>query len=362
MMFDLRRGAVALWTASLLLGTSASSHAATQPVSTSDLINGIVARSEAIFSMKLDYRYEGTSAASNGDVLSKDERHVVATVQGHDWVMRDAGHANFTMRRNQANFTYTESPKSTGEVDRSLHITAPETFSSLISAHAANAGPRLGTFWFLEQASFVDEHRDHVERLDPQILDGRPTEVLQWKIDASRLGSAMLVIPPQIAAARGGWLRIYVCPSLQYSLLRIEYVAPQGNVEMRIDATDFRKVSSDMRFPFHVTCVSDFQGGQDRSIYQVNTMEFVNEELPAAEFAINVPQGTRVRDSRPGVPTSVFSLTSDDNIAEFQQAIGDLSARPSLSPKLVLQVANVALLLLSILVWSYSRWHSNATS
>lgn len=349
---------------SLILVLASCARAATVETQAADvdvatIIDGIVARAEVIHNVKLRYDYHGESSHDDpSHSKSPSQRQtLVLTVQGQDWLLRHPGNNNFRMRRDDATLNFAETVESDRPPTRTLEIVAPVTLPNLLHEHAAHAGPRLGTVWFAEQAEFCDGQRDSARPMTATTVNGVATYVVEWKVAATEFDRALLVITPKIAKARQGVLRLYTASELNWALPRIEYLAPDGTVELRIDADRFQRYADDIYFPHHAVCTTYSGGETERSEYTVHTVEFVNSALPAAEFKLNIPAQTRVRDSRPGVPTSVFSLDNQEQFEQVNQALsGSVDAGSRWSFRRVALIANLTVLGICLIIWSFRRW------
>ena len=151
---------------------------------TSELLDGVIARAEVIYTIQLDYTCQATFEEHDSKVDTQPLRQLRTAIQGNDWITRSPVSPNYIMRRNHATFRFIESVDVDGATSASIHIRAPETHNSLVQGDIAHAGPRLGTLWYAEQLAFVSQNRTRVERLPAQTLDGVEVEVLQWQIAA----------------------------------------------------------------------------------------------------------------------------------------------------------------------------------
>jgi hypothetical protein len=360
MIRSLRHGAaIACLAASFLAAapSPAEESAATRQVQ--EAINGILARSEAIIAIQVRYQYRGTSRGADGSALADYSQSLRLTVQGLNWILRYVDSPNFRLRRNDATLNYTESIGAGRDPIRSLHIEAPVPLRSLTYENAAYAATRLGTLWFMEQAQFLRAHREKAIRQPDASVDNIKTIVLDWDVGPPTFGQAMLVIPPKIAQARRGTLRLHTAPELNYALPCIEYLTPQGEVELQIKARNFAPAGNGIYFPHDVECTTSRLDGIERNEFRVQEISLVNEVIPDAEFALKIPQGTRVRDSRPGVPTSIFNLESRsqrDNVDAL--LAGQAAGQTTTSLRWTLLAVNLTFLTLSLLIWSYRRCRS----
>ncbi len=303
------------------------------------LIQGAVGRSSAVTSLKLKYRYRSEAFRKRGEDPVTERMDLAITVRGNDWIVKYGDSANFRMKRNQASVKYYEVLRRYGDDETSqdegvttrqssLHLIAAETYQSLIHEHACHAGPRLGTFWFPEQAAFIEQQQLQVVDKGTEHLGPIETHVLEWDVAALDLDAAMVLIPDEIARSRRGKLRIYIAPKLGYALPRIEYATLEGKVVQQFEASQFVPVNASLFFPREALCRTVYREQADVSRFEISEITDVNQEISDGEFSINVPELTYVRDSRPGVPVSVFQLKSQEQLDQINGVLENAMPAP----------------------------------
>ena len=112
-------------------------------VDVATIIDGIVARAEAIHNVKLRYDYHSQSTRDDPSQSQSpvQRQTLVLTVQRQDWLLRHPGNNNFRMRRDDATLNFAETVESDRPPTRTLEIVAPVTLRNLLHEHAAHAGP-----------------------------------------------------------------------------------------------------------------------------------------------------------------------------------------------------------------------------
>lgn len=315
-------------------------------------IDGILARSESIVSGEIDYQYEEQDTRDGTDLLSTP--HLMRfRQQDQDWVFRYDNSPNFLMQRAQASVKFYEATSTaTQRTSHTLHIEAPESLRELIQANFMYAGSRLGTFWFLEQAKFVSDARSRVQDAGRELIDGTPTIALKWDVALADFQHALVVLPPEIAADGGGQFVVYTAPELGYVLPRIEYRDRQGTTFVRYESSDFHEDAPGVFFPRVASCTMTQDDGRVVNRFAVRRVDRLNETIDPMAFELDVPQDTYVRDSRPGVPVSIFQLGNQDQVAALSHSIGDLDTADSApTRRTLLMVANAAVLLVLVTAW-----------
>ena len=281
-----------------------SSARAAPPVD--ELIDGVVARSAAIYQAQIDFDVTEQQGART-DLLQqvRSDRYQL-TVSGTDWLLRYADSPNLIMKRDAATLRYYETESSAGEKHRSLHFDAAKTLDEAQGDNPLFTVLRHGTFWYPVQAGFVDRGRDTARIVDQQTLAGVDTYALQWEVTGPDFDEALIVIPPQIARERKAYLRIYVAPALGHALPRIEYRTIDNTVAKRYESAEFTEIDHGVFYPRVAQCITDHPHQSFRTEFQVHDIQHVNQQIPSETFDIRIPARTRVRDSRPGLPRTVF--------------------------------------------------------
>jgi hypothetical protein len=316
----------------------------------------MLARSQLIQTIQVGFEMiEKRGAASDALGTVRTDRCEL-TVAGNDWILRYGASPNLIMKRHDATVRYYETDSPDREPYRALHIQAPERLDDLIYRNPLFSVIRHGTFWFPSQARFVRKRREEVVELGPRTIDGMATYGLQWNVTSDDFDEALLVIPPRIAEELTGKLRLYVASQLGHTIPRIEYVADDGEVVKRFDTRDFVEVDDGLFFPRSTRY--ETRHAKERYVreYQILQVRYANQRLPDSVFAVDVPSHTRVRDSRPGVPETVFVL---DQQTDFEQLDKTLVRDAAVSTwslwRIVCLVANGLLATGLVLSWMLRR-------
>ena len=321
-----------------------------------ELIDGVVARSAAIYQAQFEFEMEDKLGPSLETQQLERSSHYQLTVAGNEWILRHGGSPNLMMNREDASVRYYEAKDAQGNRQQSLHITAPLSLEAARGQNLLYTVPRHGTFWYPTQAAFVHQHRDAAQLVEQYESAGAQVAVLQWQISAEDFGEALLVIPPEIAKRRQGLLRVHVAPDLGSALPRIEYCSPDGNVAKRFECSDFVEIEEDLFFPHHTKCITWVADQVAVSEFRLRDIRFVNRSIPDETFAFPVPAQTRVRDARPGFPRTVFQLKTALPFEELETTLAppraDSSWRPLCAVCLLINLLAVFTLLL---VWLRKR-------
>ena len=189
------------------------------------------------------------------------------------------------------------------------------------------------------------------------MIDKERVHFLEWQIKPNQFDEAMIVIPRPIAAARSGVLRVYASERLNWALPRIEYCTSEGHSKRRFSASQFKSIADGVYFPELASSDRYLGNRVQKSRFHVTSVQYVNQPIPAAEFSLRAGIGTRVRDSRPGMATTVFQLQSPEDVDQLEQ---DLAATPDVLQKMprhrrLLILGNLIVLFVLFAAWGVRR-------
>ena len=321
------------------------------------MIDGIVARARALYTIKIEYSYNG-EIVQDDQILQSESRQLNFLMEGNDWLLQANDSPNFRMNRHQESFRYYEATTDRHpRIDRSLRIAGSESLEDLVHEHASHAVVRLGTFWFEPQANFVDQHRRECVYRGTTMIDETRVHLLEWKIKSNQFDEAMIVIPRSIAAARSGVLRVYASEDFNWALPRVEYCTSAGQTKRRFSASQFKQIANGIYFPELASSDRHMGNRVQKSRFHVASIQYVNQRIPASEFSLRAGIGTRVRDARPGMATTVFHLQRPEDVDHLEQ---DLAAAPDTTQKMprhrrLLLLGNLIVLFVLLTAWGIRR-------
>jgi len=333
-----------------------------------DCLDGLITRGTGLYSACVDFEYrdstsgdESQPAGSTPTSASSDAKvspqSLVLSVQGEDWVLRYQGAENFRMTRQQASVTLTSVlDRMTGEPSRTLLVEAPVPLREWMAQEESCRVWRLGAIPWERQLEFLERQRSVLERVGTERIGANDCEVLRCPVDRLDFDSGFVVLPLGLAQEKKGWLRIAVAPDLGFALVRMEYLTASGMSLVQWTSDDFRSVGDDTYFPFRSRLVTKLPRGQRVQEYLVREVTHWNAALPDYTFSLQVPFGTRVRDSRPGVPSTVFTLEDQPQLEMLNRVLAPDTPESS-SPfwrNLILLLNGMGLLCL-VIYWVYVR-------
>ncbi len=245
--------------------------------------DGVVARSQAVFSGRLEYELVAGYEKSN-------ER---LSFSGPSWALRYTN-GNYHVSHAGKYVEFIAHPQPNGRIllDATVRPERP------IDATFPSPPTFAGTFWYDDTRKFVRDHAGTVKLKGKKDIDGIETRVLEWWVGKHQLrafggmGDSLL---------GGGTLRVYAAPRLGYALPRMEYVGKDGLIETVYYCSDFREVAPGVHLP--MKCGYTFsKGGGDhvsfRCEYTILKAEKINEPIPPEDFVMELPPGTYVQDIR----------------------------------------------------------------
>lgn len=269
----------------------------------STLIEGLLARKEALVSGRLEYTY--LFGPVDGNTLTTQHKSVYSFVfSGKSWRLK------YFLRQTVGDFTatlaatylfhdgvfvdYAETSQPNGKVRRTAQI------SSSPDRDLHRPPVFAGSFWW-DNATYIEKHRARVRAVGTATIEGVATHVLELSVPKEERFQGFIAINDRLQ--EGGTLRLYVAPTLGYALPRIEYVAPNGFVAEWFHSEQFQQVAPGIFFPkiCHWQHIM-LDGGGWFERYEISSLTDVNESIPEEEFVLRLPLGTQVSDYREPTP------------------------------------------------------------
>jgi len=274
---------------------------------TADLIDGLVARAGMPFSGRLKFEYE-TLPERDKEVSPKQV--IDLAFLGPAWAKRYTDHDNVLINRDGFLATLTSTRRANAGGAEKKFVLRLESAKSLESGFANEnwaMGVRLGTFLHSQQAQFVASHRSEAIDRGTAEIRGAPCRVLAWKVLPTDYDEAFLTIPDAVVETRGGFLVVYIAPTLGYALPRYDYESLKGEIGARVEADDFQKAAPGCFMPGKVLLTTTRSDGTKHvERFLVSKIESCNAELAPDLFDIPIPEGTQVWDRRPGMPVRTY--------------------------------------------------------
>lgn len=283
--------------AGLTRSASAQSKEPNAP-SVQELVQGTLARSEAVFSGQILYHLK-TGFTNTGKVI--EEVTIKLSFSGKDWAIRYPGAAKGGERVSHGGVL----------IEHALHGPQPDG-KYYHNASVANYEPMdknepfppyfAGTFWFKATAEFVRKNADQARLVGAAEVNGVKTQLLEWTVPREQIGSVFHAVYQSARLRSPGILRIYVAPQLGFALPRIEHVSTLngGELDTVMDAEQFQEVAGGIYFPKKLSMRCYPQKGFETYYveYVIQRAEKINEEIDEAEFKVTLPNGTLVHDGR----------------------------------------------------------------
>lgn len=341
------------------------------PITAQELIQGVIARSEAVFSCKMDYRQK-CGFANIGKIIDEGEYKAVAS--GSSWRLyykrlvseipsspaagakpqADApsleGFFENTQLSHRGKFIkYTVTPQFDASLRNVADIINERPISFLYKTYN---GPPLfaGSFWFDCTKDFILNRKNKAVRKPDTEVNGVKAQVLEWEVSDAEKFNAFH------AANRGGFLRLYVSSELGFVLPRIENVGPDGLIDTVYDSSDFKESAPGIIIPRYCR-IQDYNHRKPGFYveYEITRVAQLNEQIPDSEFIVHLPAGTLVSDSRAGKSSIFFEIQQGGPIPEGLEDIIAIKSPPfwgrNWHSALMVGIGGGVLLLAILVLW-----------
>jgi hypothetical protein len=299
------------------------------------LIDGLLARETLIRTGTFVFKHGSMVIKDygNGQPWSWEESNIPytaeLTIAGDEWVLRWPTTPIVSMHRRDFSATYTETPQPDDkEIYRSLVITDPSGVHSSLEEEC-KSDPlfcilKAGAIPSAQMSEFMEKHRNRIEYLGEKTINDIKTQILQIRIPKKEFSDVMPSIHPVYLKQDAMLITYYIAPQLTYSAIRIEYSTSDGYMTKRYEATDFEEVAIGIFFPKCYCTISNFtKNGQGYYIHQylVSQIKNVNKHVQESDFEMAIPEGARVRDSRPGSGDIVFYIDKNISFSKADELI-----------------------------------------
>ncbi len=298
--------AASVLAAALLTGFPAPTRADDPAPDAQQLIDGILARSDAVFSGWMTYRY--TIGREGKETVH--ELNVRLAFSGASWVERysfPGQPESAAVSHNGSSLAYIPTQQKDGRVTKLAKVRPAVPMRS-----ESKAPVFAGSFWRLATKKYVEENRKSVVLKGPAEVNGVKAAVLEWGVPRADVYKAFGFSAPGIDS--GGVLRLYVAPQLGHAMPRIDFLSKKEEVIVRYDSSDFVKTPSGIHFPQlcseRLFAYSKTHPGLRQ--YTIKDIEKINEPIPDSEFSVPIPIGTEVIDARSGKGSTRFILSDKE--------------------------------------------------
>jgi len=315
----------------ILPGTMFGSDSPGTTLTTKDVVQGIVARSEAVFSGKLEYHqewglpgqkpnsvnYEIIFTGSSWRLSSKQlasELPVVDMPSVRKAKINIAPASGFVelvqLSLHGKSVHYQHTPQPDGSVRHLADIAREKK----IDDYSFPSPPFFaGTFWFACTKQFLQNNLQNAETKGQTEVNGVRAEILEWKVSDSNKSQAFHGIND--LTKNGGILRVFVSPQLGYALPRVEFLSPAGKPQASFNSSDFAECSDGIFIPKNLVMqYYDAKGPGLHISYDITSVKSINQAMPDEDFVLQLPFGTSVADGRSGKGSIVFNVNEDGGI------------------------------------------------
>ena len=271
-----------------------------------ELMTGVLNRAKSVQSGRLEYRFGFGRVGSEMSRVRKAPVRVF-TFTGADWIERERDSGSAAVSQGGCFLQYDDIQKPNGDPSRTALL---QRSGASNDWDAVNRRPRsAGTFWHAEQREYVERHRTQFRMSDPSTIDGIQCKVCELDVPASETTVALQVHSPSLSA--GGKLRMHVAPQLGFVLPLIEVESLTGDKVASYRSSDFLLCPDGTYFPRKTRREVRTPGGDAEYGEFTIVPELINQTIPASDFVLTIPAGTRVRDERDAAQVRRFELERD---------------------------------------------------
>jgi hypothetical protein len=312
------------------------------------LVEGILARVDSIFSGRMSYKHV---------IFDHTEEHD-CSFSGNDWIMRWKGGGLQRSRGDTfVDYFFAKQPNDT--FYRAATLLGPRT----IAAQRLSTPIHAGTIRLECTKKFIAKNRDRARLLEQAQIDGMKADVLEWDVAAAEVYRAFQAVDD--VARGGGVLRLYTVQDRGFVLPLIEHIGEKGKPQDKYMSRKFREVAPGVFFPMEYEHQGYLVSGLGmREEFYIHKVELVNQEIPAKDFLCRLPIGTVVTDLRSEKMT-VFELVPD--APQLKELSGIIECELPPSPWSIWQwqyaVAVVlALALIATIFLTFRKWVTRGTA
>jgi hypothetical protein len=251
------------------------------------LVRGIVARSDALVSGRLEY---DLSYGPPGATLSTQHAHL--SVSGASWALRRPKTEGYHVNHGGKHVYYHRTPQPDGSIRDNAEVTLDEPIDKRYPSPPVFAG----TFWWKSTTEYVKANPDKAVYAGRKSVNGVDAHVLEWRVPRNKLAAFGTFGP---ATQNGGTLRVAVAPQFGYVLPRVECVGPDGALDIEYNCFEFIDTGGGLYLP--ARCVeTSFRGDRPtfQCEYKITKAERINDVIPPEDFVLELPKGTLVQDGR----------------------------------------------------------------
>jgi hypothetical protein len=184
-----------------------------------------------------------------------------------------------------------------------------------------------GSFWNEEQLEYIEGHRSRFRPAAPRTVAGIDCEMCELDVPAKEIARVVQLSHPLLKS--GGTLQVCVARRLGFGLPLVEVRAPDGTTVVTYESTNWRGLPGGISFPQRIRKEIRTLGGP--TVYEQFDIvpELINQQIGEAEFEVEIPVGTHVRDERDPAHTTRFDLVTPSTSLELLEGQRSTSAGTS---------------------------------
>ena len=279
------------------LGEKASSTSSGAPKAYTgpQLASRAAARTLAVVSGKVEYR---RTSGNKGMPWSKWTVHHLETKSHTSYRLQRPGSSNTRINHHAMHMIYVETPQPNGEVHSSLSVGWPVSIEKQVDVRPYGHGVfGAGAIWPLKTRQYVEKHATEARLVGTEVVDRVQTRVVELRVPKEDVGPAFRTLY-RAMRKEGGIIRLYVAPQMGFVVPKMQFVAPDGTVLCRFEASGFQQKSPGLWFPKKASRVGVSEKNAHYIVFEIIKAESLNEPIDPKVFAITIPAGTRIEDGR----------------------------------------------------------------
>jgi hypothetical protein len=259
------------------------------------LVQGILARSEALFSGEIKYHLK-YGFANQGKVLGDEDWRF--TFSGASWILQAETTGRAWVSHDGKSVELVSHPQKDGKTDYTASINVSKAVDSLRPCPPYF----IGTLWYKSTQEFIRTNASSAKPANDSTINGVKAQVLEWDVPIPDISKAFERVAVSERLDHPGVLRLCVATQFGYALPRIEHLSRLHGEERDavIDATDFHEVAVGIYVPKRCMYQAYDKAGAASYYeeYRVSEISKANDVIPDDVFRIVLPEGTSVTDAR----------------------------------------------------------------
>jgi hypothetical protein len=275
-----------------------------------DLVNGLSARAKAIESGRIAYTFQWQAFRDRIPQPPTVVAETTISFSGSDWAQRTPSSRATLINYDGYLLDFVETRQADGSLRPGATLLPQK---SLETRGELNAPPLFaGSFWHREQLRYVEKHAARCIIAGHAVTNGTPVVIVELNVPKEDQREAFCIVSPLLAS--GGFVRLHVAERLGFVLPKVELLSPDRHLAQSYECAQFEEGCPGVYVPRKLWTENCREDGSPnyRAEFNLNA-SLINQPIPASEFRVDLPSGTRVQDAREPGSVVAFQLTSRSN-------------------------------------------------